>query len=146
MSDLIIRPVGPQDRDAWSALWDLYLAFYETERDAAQHDQTWARIMDPKQPLFALLAERDGRAVGLANYLFHPGFWDAADLCYLNDLYVDPRSRRAGAGAALIEAVAEHARQQGAAEFYWLTAEDNATARALYDRVASRSGFLHYVK
>jgi hypothetical protein len=27
---------------------------------------------------------------------------------------------------------------------YWLTAESNARARALYDRVATRSGMIHY--
>jgi hypothetical protein len=27
---------------------------------------------------------------------------------------------------------------------YWLTAEGNATARSLYDRVATHTGFVHY--
>lgn len=146
MSDLQIRPVAAADRSAWSGLWDRYLAFYETARDGAQHDLTWARILDPDVPMHALLAWDGENAIGLANFLYHPGFWDAGDLCYLNDLFVEPSARGSGAGAALIEAVARDAAQKEVSEFYWLTAESNQTARALYDRVAERSGFLHYCK
>jgi hypothetical protein len=44
----------------------------------------------------------------------------------------------------LIEAVADAARARGAASCYWLTREDNARARALYDRIARFKGFLRY--
>ena len=64
--------------------------------------------------------------------------------CYLEDLYVDATARRSGAGAALVEHVRVWAKENGAAKVYWLTAESNATARSLYDRVAERTGFIHY--
>jgi len=32
----------------------------------------------------------------------------------------------------------------GAAKVYWLTQQSNATARTLYDRVATDTGFVHY--
>jgi ribosomal protein S18 acetylase RimI-like enzyme len=44
----------------------------------------------------------------------------------------------------LIEAVYARADAAGAARVYWLTHETNATAIALYDRVATRSGFVQY--
>ena len=34
----------------------------------------------------------------------------------------------------------------GASRLYWLTKEDNRTARALYDKLAERSGFIQYRK
>jgi GNAT superfamily N-acetyltransferase len=49
-------------------------------------------------------------------------------------------------GGRLIEAVYERARDAGSARIYWQTHETNATARALYDRVAERSGFIVYRK
>ncbi|MGR3616596.1 MAG: GNAT family N-acetyltransferase [Paracoccaceae bacterium] len=146
MSDLIIRPVCAEDRADWSRLWNDYLAFYDTNRATDQHDQTWARILDEATPMFSLVAVRDGKTIGMANYLFHPGFWDVEDLCYLNDLFVDPAVRGSGAGEALLEAVATEAKARNASEFYWLTAQSNSAARKLYDRVAQHSGFLHYVK
>lgn len=45
---------------------------------------------------------------------------------------------------ALIERVAEAARERGAARLYWSTQEDNTTARALYDKVAGFNGFIRY--
>lgn len=142
-----VRPVTTKDRAAWSRLWDDYLAFYETARDPAQHDQTWARIMDANQPLWAMVAETDsGEIVGIVNYLFHAGFWDAEDVCYLSDLYVSSAARGLGTGEALIASLEAEAKAHQVAELYWLTAEDNTTARGLYDRVATRSGFIHYVK
>ena len=49
-------------------------------------------------------------------------------------------------GRALIEAVYDRARGAGSARVYWQTHETNATARALYDKVAAHYGFLVYRK
>jgi len=40
--------------------------------------------------------------------------------------------------------VAAEARARDAARLYWTTKEGNTTARALYDRVATFSGFIRY--
>ncbi|MFI1509041.1 GNAT family N-acetyltransferase [Streptomyces sp. NPDC020597] len=45
---------------------------------------------------------------------------------------------------ALIERVAGAARERGADRLYWTTQEGNATARALYDKVAEFRGFIRY--
>ena len=47
---------------------------------------------------------------------------------------------------ALIEAVEKAARESGASRVHWLTKEDNHSARALYDALAERSGFIQYRK
>lgn len=138
------RPVTEADFDAWSALWADYLAFYGTERDAAQHRQTWDRIMDPDTRMYAQVAELDGQIVGIVNYVHHQYFWGPEDRIYLNDLFTAPAARGHGAGRALIAAVEAHARQTGAGQVWWLTAEDNATARALYDKVATLTPFRQY--
>jgi GNAT superfamily N-acetyltransferase len=65
-------------------------------------------------------------------------------VCYLEDLFVDPVARRSGVGRALIEALAAEGRQAGWRRIYWRTAADNATAQALYDRLARRSGWVTY--
>jgi ribosomal protein S18 acetylase RimI-like enzyme len=46
----------------------------------------------------------------------------------------------------LIEHVYAEARKAGCSRVYWLTHETNATAMALYDRIAERSGFVQYRK
>ena len=41
-------------------------------------------------------------------------------------------------------ALAAAARERGCFRLYWLTQENNATARRLYDRVAKYTGFIRY--
>ncbi len=145
--NMTIRPVTDADRADWSRLWDAYLAFYETTRGAEVHEETWARIMDPDKAMFALIArDGDGTAIGICNYLLHNSFWDIEPKCYLNDLFVDPAVRGSGAGRAMIEKVHTHAQKLGAISTYWLTAQDNAPARALYDRLAAKTPFVQYAK
>jgi GNAT superfamily N-acetyltransferase len=140
-----VTPLTPADHLAWRALWDGYLAFYETTLDEETTEATFARLVDPGSGLHAAVARDDGgAAVGLVHWLTHPATWTTASYCYLEDLFVAPEGRGAGAGRALVEHVRAWAEQNGSAKVYWLTAESNATARALYDRVATRSGMIHY--
>ncbi len=147
---LIIRPVRPDDHPSWRPLWDGYNAFYgrsgPTALPEAVTAQTWARFFDAYEPVHALVAEQDGRLVGLAHYLFHRTTTRLEPNCYLNDLFTDPDVRGAGVGRALIEGVFAAAGEAGVAGIYWLTHETNATAMRLYDKVAMRSGFVRYTK
>ena len=49
-------------------------------------------------------------------------------------LFTDETARGQGVARALIDAVAAEARRRGASRYYWQTRQDNARARALYDR------------
>jgi GNAT superfamily N-acetyltransferase len=90
------------------------------------------------------VAESNGRLVGLLHAVVHANTWAAAPVCYLEDLFVDPAARRAGVGRALIEALAAEGRRAGWLRIYWRTGADNATAQALYDRLARRSRWITY--
>jgi GNAT superfamily N-acetyltransferase len=140
-----IRPVAAQDRAVWGGLWRAYLAFYETELPSSVYDTTFTRLLKSSgDGPFGLLAEIDGHAVGLCHYLFHGHCWRPEGVCYLQDLYTAPQARGHGAGRALIEAVYAAADAAGKPSVYWLTQEDNATARALYDRIALKTPFIKY--
>jgi GNAT superfamily N-acetyltransferase len=141
-----VRPLAPTDAPRWRALWSGYLAFYDATLPEEVHASTWARLHDPAEPIHGLVAVRDGRAIGLAHYLFHRHGWHVADACYLQDLYVETSARQRGAGRALIEAVYAAADAAGAATVYWTTAENNRTARALYDRVGVKTPFVKYAR
>jgi GNAT superfamily N-acetyltransferase len=141
---LHVRPLVAADRPVWDGLWAGYLAFYETDLDPAVTEVTWARLLDPDEAMGALVAEVDGEVAGLCHHLFHRSTWAVGPYCYLEDLFVAPEARGSGAGRALIEATAEVARAAGAEKLYWQTHTANATARALYDRVARHAGHLVY--
>ncbi len=142
----VIRAPRPDDREAWEPLWRGYLTFYRADLAPDVTDFTWNRLVDPAGPINGFVAEMDGRLVGITHYLFHPSCWTRGDYCYLQDLFVDARARGGGVARRLIAAVEEAARAAGASRLYWLTQEHNHDARALYDKVAERSGFIQYRK
>jgi GNAT superfamily N-acetyltransferase len=145
-SDLVIRALRPDEREAWEPFWQAYLVFYESSVPPETTDILWARLHDDNEPMFVLGAFQAGQLIGIVHYLFHRSSWTIGDYCYLQDLYVSEEARGLGAGRALIEAVEQAARQKGASRVYWLTKEDNHIARALYDKLADRSGFIQYRK
>ena len=145
---MLIRPVRTEDRTQWADLWDGYNAFYgragPTALPAAVSDMTWERFFDAYEPVRALVAEAEGKLLGLAHYLFHRSTIAIAPTCYLQDLFVDPSARGQGVARALIEAVYAEADAAGAARTYWQTHESNTVARRLYDTLADNSGFIVY--
>lgn len=138
------RPVEPRDRHPWHQLWAGYNAFYERYVPTEATEETWRRLNDPSEPVHGLVFERDGRVIGLAHHLYHPSTSSVAQSCYLQDLFVAEDARGTGAGRALLEATARAAALAGSHHVYWLTHESNARARALYDAVGRRTGFVHY--
>lgn len=141
-----IREIAPSDFSAWLPLWEGYNTFYKRTLPLKIIEKSWERFLNPNEPMFALVAEKDGQLVGLAHYLFHRNTAVLNDVCYLQDLYTLPEMRGTGVGRALIEAVYEKARAHGSPRVYWQTHESNETARKLYDKVADYSGFVVYRK
>jgi GNAT superfamily N-acetyltransferase len=140
----VIRPVAPQHRAAWLPLWRGYLEFYRADLPEAATETLWTRLNDPAEPVHGALSWEGDAAIGLAHWLPHRNTWAAADVCYLNDLYVLKSSRGGGIGRRLIEHVYAWAAAAGCDRVYWLTHETNAVAQVLYNQVADRTGFIHY--
>ncbi|MCU1370203.1 MAG: family acetyltransferase [Ilumatobacteraceae bacterium] len=141
---LSIRPLVPEDRPAWDPLWQGYLVFYEEELPDEITGLSWARFFDEDEPTGAIGAFVDGNLIGFCHHHFHRSTWATTTYCYLEDLFVSPDSRGSGAGRALIEATADLAAEAGAEKLYWHTRTTNATARALYDQVATHVGDIVY--
>jgi GNAT superfamily N-acetyltransferase len=139
-----IRPLRLDERADWQPLWKGYLDFYRTTLPQEIYDTTWARLHDPAEPMHLLGAYVDGRLRGIVHYLYHRSCWTVGNYCYLQDLFVAEDTRKLGLGRALIEAVYREAHKAGASRVHWLTHETNTTARALYDTLADRPGFIQY--
>jgi GNAT superfamily N-acetyltransferase len=146
----IIRPVTREDHLQWLALWEGYNAFYGRIGTNALAPEitamTWHRFFDAYEPVHGLVAEQDGRLIGLTHYLLHRSTTSLAPSFYLQDLFTSEAARGKGIGRALIEAVYERARTAGSPRVYWQTHEANETAIRLYDKVAEHSGFIVYRK
>ncbi len=149
-TNLTIRPVTIPDYNQWLSLWDGYNAFYgrfgETKLAPEIIQTTWTRFFDTYEPVHALIAESDGKLLGLAHYIFHRSTIAIGPVCYLQDLFTAEPARGKGVARALINEVYEQAKLTGSSRLYWQTHETNLTAMKLYDKVAERSGFIVYRK
>jgi GNAT superfamily N-acetyltransferase len=143
-ADISIRSLQVADHAVWLPLWQGYQTFYEVEIAEAVTALTWQRLLDPAEPVHGALAWVNGEAVGMVHWLYHRTTWTEGDDCYLQDLFASPQVRGGGVGRRLIEHVYGQAAEAGCASVYWLTHETNATAQALYNRIAERTGFIHY--
>lgn len=139
-----IRPFAAEDRGAWDEMWAAYLAFYETALPPETTADTWARFLRPAPGHIGLIAEGEGGPLGFAHALLHPGTWSPKPVCYLEDLFVREEARGAGAGRALIEALADKGRAEGWLRLYWQTDTGNKRARALYDKLGKPRNWVRY--
>ncbi|RTR05930.1 GNAT family N-acetyltransferase [Halomonas nitroreducens] len=151
-----IRPIRAGDKPEWARLWQDYLSFYDTELPEAVYDSTFSRLLVPEdgEPR-AFVVEVPNAAgeeqevpglVGLVHYLYHAHCWKLTPVCYLQDLFVDPRHRGQGLGRRLIERVFAQASEEEAPDVYWLTQDFNRDARRLYDRVGVLTPFIKYAR
>lgn len=143
-----IRDVSRADYEQWEALWAQYNAFYGRVGATAlpQHivQSTWDRMLDRNEPVHGLVAEHDGKLVGLAHYIFHRNTITVENTSYLQDLFSDPERRGLGIGRDLIAAFYERAEQAGTVGVYWHTQGTNKAAMRLYDKVATNTEFVVY--
>ena len=143
--DTRIRRIEARDEARWRELWEGYCRFYERTPSEPKTPHAWARIMDERAPVHAIVAENGGgRVIGMANYITHDNTWSLTPVCYLQDMYVDPVERAAGVGKALIDWLLAECRAQGWSRLYWNTRETNYRARGLYDQYTPHSWFLRY--
>jgi GNAT superfamily N-acetyltransferase len=140
MADVRVRPGTLADLEPLSLLFDGYRRFYEHASD----------IEGARRFLGARLAaaERDGALAGFTQ--LYPSFSSGTmnRVWILNDLFVAPAQRRAGAGAALLAAAERFARDGGAKGLVLATQKTNATAKALYERCGWKMDALfdHYLR
>ena len=136
----MIRAISLEDRDAWAKLFVDYGVFYETSFTDEVVESTWRRLLDPVEPIDALVAEVDGSVVGFAHYRSHPDTFSTGRDWFLDDLYTAPEARGHGVATQLIE----HLTQLADGTLRWITAESNTTAQRIYDKLATRTTWVTY--
>lgn len=141
-----IRPVSTSDRTAWEALYAGYAAFYGVDQDEAMRERVFGWLLDPVHECQGLVAEKEGQLIGLTHFRPFASPLKAATNCFLDDLFVSPDARGSGAAEALINAVRKIADENGWGVVRWITADNNYRARGLYDRLATRTGWITYDK
>ena len=141
---VVIRPVEPADHATWASLFAAYRDFYELDEDPEVVDRVWGWIQDEGHEVDALVAEVDGEIVGFAHHRRYARPAEGGAGVFLDDLFTAPAARGRSVGRALINRLAEIAREQGCAKVRWVTAADNHHAQRLYDDMADRTEWVTY--
>ncbi|MGO3146775.1 MAG: GNAT family N-acetyltransferase [Leucobacter sp.] len=139
-----IRPVREADHDGWIACYTGYHAHYAQDPTAESLATVWKWLHDEQHEVRGLVAEHDGNIIGIAHYRTFARPLASSTGIYLDDLFTATEARGHGAASALLERLQEIARDEGASVIRWITAEDNETARSLYDRLARKTAWVTY--
>lgn len=140
-----IRSLEQGDRPGWDRLYQGYAEFYAVPQTPQMRDTVFGWLMDPSHECEGLVAEaEEGELLGLTHFRPFASPLRAVTNCFLDDLFVTPEARGSGAAAALIEEVQRRASERGWKVLRWITADDNYRARGVYDRLATRTGWITY--
>ena len=141
---VIVRPVQQADSLQWRNLYRGYASFYNQPMTDAILDETWSWLTDASHPLDGLVAVVDSKLAGLAHIRSQPKPLLGRNAGFLDDLFVEPAQRGRGVGRLLLEQVAAVARERQWVNVRWITAQDNTTARRLYDQIAMATPWVTY--
>lgn len=144
MTTTTLRFITPADEQQWRELFRAYREFYKLEPSEEVVSRAWGWFMDPTHECKALVAEVDGKVLGFAHHRRFSSPYTGTSSIFLDDLFTLPESRGKGIGRALIGRLTDMAAAEGRACVQWMTAEDNHTAQALYNTLATKTTWFTY--
>lgn len=132
MNDLIRKATPADLGDILQLVRDL--AAYEREPDAvkATVESLHGTLFGPTPSAEAIVAEVEGKVVGMALYFTNFSTWSGRNGVYLEDLYVAPEARGTGLGKALLQRLARIAVARGCARVEWSVLDWNTPAIEFY--------------
>ena len=86
---------------------------------------------------FCEIAEHDGRPVGFALWFYNYSTFRGRAGIYLEDLFVRPEARGAGAGKALLANLARRCLDENLGRLEWAVLDWNAPSIAFYDSLGA---------
>lgn len=141
---MIVTLLNADDYNDWLPLWRANMENIVADDVTAG---TWARLCDPVAPVYGLcVRERAGGPIlGICHYVLHPTTGNLKQVCYMQDLFIDPAHRRKGLAKLLVTTLAAMGKAQGWARVYWLAEGKNEPAQRLYETLGLKLDFTLHV-
>jgi GNAT superfamily N-acetyltransferase len=116
------------------------LADYErAPNEAIATEEGLREVLFGEEPAaHVLLAFETGEAVGFAVYFFNFSTWLGRPGLYLEDLFVRPSVRGKGYGRALLQRLAQIARERGCGRMEWAVLDWNEPAIGFYKTLGAK--------
>jgi GNAT superfamily N-acetyltransferase len=118
----------------------LALADYEklSHEVKADRDTLARHLFGPRPMAEVLIAEKDGAAIGFALFFHNFSTFEGRPGIYLEDLFVVPQARGAGAGKALLARLAALTLERDCARLEWSVLDWNAPSIAMYRAIGAK--------
>jgi ribosomal protein S18 acetylase RimI-like enzyme len=133
---------GPDEADTVARL---LIGFRDHYGRSEPPDETFysgvARLIAEPGAEYLLAAAPDEEPAGVCQLRYRHSLWTASEDCWLEDLYVAERARRAGLGEALVACAIERARARGCGRIELDVSDSNRAAWALYERMGFSPGY-----
>ncbi|HET6630605.1 MAG TPA: GNAT family N-acetyltransferase [Woeseiaceae bacterium] len=133
---IVIRAATADDAE------DLHAMLLELARDTGLRERIRSKPDDfrklgfRERPAFqALIAERDGKPVGLSLFFYNFSSWRGELGVYVQDLYVAAEARGTGLGRRLLVETIKRGRTQGATHLRLSVDRDNEGAQKFYRKL-----------
>lgn len=129
-----VRRATPDDAGVLARmLWDFNTEFETDTDDVDVLAARFARLL-ALDPMVAVLAEDDGRAVGFALLSTRPAIWFDGPVSQLEELYVVPELRSRGIGTQLLDLSRRLVCEMGSPEMHIGVDEVDVDTRRFYER------------
>lgn len=134
-----IRPARAEDAEVILKMIRALATFQDVgERVKVKADQLRRDGFGDDPKFEALIAEHEGKAVGLAIFETHYSSWEGASSLQITDLFVDESVRGSGVGFRLVLEVGRIARERGCVALRMNMVHANPSRTSL-----DRMGFVH---
>lgn len=101
----------------------------------AEFKNTYKAVIDNPASILFIVAEMNGKAIGMATLIFKLSTWQGKTVVTLEDVYVKPEARHCGVATALIEYAFKLAKDRGCPRVDLITEIDNYPAQELYKKM-----------
>jgi GNAT superfamily N-acetyltransferase len=139
MSDITIRPAVAHDAVTIFHFIKELAIYEKAEHEVVTTpDEIRESIFGPGSTVRALICNIGESVVGFAVYFFNYSTWQGKNGLYLEDLYVSPEHRGAGAGKALLQYLAREAVALNCGRFEWSVLDWNTPAIEFYESIGAK--------
>ncbi len=133
-----VRPARPDEAPLIADLIRELAVYEKLEHEAVATAQGLASaLFGPEPRVFCDIAEVKGEPVGFALWFYNFSTFVGRHGIYLEDLYVRPQARGAGAGRALLAGLARRCVDEGLGRLEWAVLDWNAPAIGFYQALGA---------
>ena len=145
--DISVRKAADKDADIIISYIKKLAEFEDLSESCKLTPDGLIELMNEPNGLGALIAEADGKPVGMMlYYFFRIATFSGKRVMYIEDVYIDEDMRRHGIGGILFDTAKNIAKEKDCTRLEWKCLDWNKNAIGFYKRIGGKTsdGWLTY--